>query len=95
MTCHGSKPRLRDYLRHCALPEPGGSLAFTALGPALMLLPLREREVIVLHYFLDLPVERIAHERRIPVGTVKARLVSGRRRLERELGQTRERISDG
>jgi RNA polymerase sigma-70 factor (ECF subfamily) len=76
-------------------PEPGGSLAFTALGPALMLLPLREREVIVLHYFLDLPVERIAHERRIPVGTVKARLVSGRRRLERELGQTRERISDG
>ncbi len=76
-------------------PEPGGSLAFTALGPALMLLPLREREVIVLHYFLDLPVERIAHERRIPVGTVKARLVSARRRLERELGQTRERISDG
>lgn len=76
-------------------PEPGESLAFTALGPALMLLPLREREVIVLHYFLDLPVERIAHERRIPVGTVKARLVSGRRRLEQELGPTRERISDG
>jgi len=76
-------------------PEPGESLAFTALGPALMLLPLREREVIVLHYFLDLPVEQIAHERRIPAGTVKARLVSGRRRLERELGRTRERISDG
>jgi len=76
-------------------PAPGESLAFTALGPALMLLPLREREVIVLHYFLDLPVERIAHERRIPAGTVKARLASGRRRLERELGRTRERISDG
>lgn len=76
-------------------PTPDESLAFTALGPALMLLPLREREVIVLHYFLDLPVERIAHERRIPAGTVKARLASGRRRLERELGRTRERISDG
>jgi RNA polymerase sigma-70 factor (ECF subfamily) len=86
---------IRTSLRLRGGPEPGGSLAFTALGPALMLLPLREREVIVLHYFLDLPVERIAHERRIPVGTVKARLVSGRRRLERELGQTRERISDG
>ncbi len=75
-------------------PEPGESLPFTALGPALMLLPIREREVIVLHYFLDLPVERIAHDRRIPASTVKARLVSGRRRLERELGQTREWIND-
>jgi DNA-directed RNA polymerase specialized sigma24 family protein len=39
-------------------------------------------------------VEQIAHERRIPAGTVKARLASGRRRLERELSQTREWISD-
>ena len=77
-----------------AEPEPGQSLPFTAVGLALMLLPMREREVIVLHYFLDLPVERIAHERRVPASTVKARLVSGRRRLERELGQTREWISD-
>ena len=84
--------RLRATLP--AEPEPGVSLPFTALGPALMLLPVREREVIVLHYFVDLPVERIAHECRIPAGTVKARLVSGRRRLERELGQTRERMSD-
>jgi RNA polymerase sigma-70 factor (ECF subfamily) len=85
--------RLRATLPAVA-PEPGVSLPLTALGPALMTLPVREREVIVLHYFLDLPVERIAHERRIPAGTVKARLVSGRRRLERELGQTREWISD-
>jgi RNA polymerase sigma-70 factor, ECF subfamily len=77
-----------------AEPEPGVSLPFTAVGPALMLLPVREREAIVLHYFVDLPVEQIAHERRIPASTVKARLVSGRRRLERELGQTRERMSD-
>jgi RNA polymerase sigma-70 factor (ECF subfamily) len=85
--------RLRATLP-AAEPEPGVSLPFLTLGPALMTLPVREREVIVLHYFLDLPVERIAQERRIPAGTVKARLVSGRRRLERELGQTREWISD-
>jgi RNA polymerase sigma-70 factor, ECF subfamily len=85
--------RLRATLP-AAEPEPGVSLPFPALGPALMTLPIREREVIVLHYFVDLPVERIAHERRIPAGTVKARLVTGRRRLERELGQTREWISD-
>jgi RNA polymerase sigma-70 factor, ECF subfamily len=84
--------RLRATLP--AEPEPGVSLPFTTLGPALMLLPIREREAIVLHYFVDLPVEQIAHERRIPASTVKARLVSGRRRLERELGQTRERMSD-
>lgn len=89
----GAALRLRAAVP-VAEPEPGESLPFTTLGPALRQLPVREREVIVLHYFLDLPVERIAHERHIPAGTVKARLVSGRRRLERELGQTPERISD-
>lgn len=90
----GTSLRLRGAFPATRLTEePGESLPFTALGPALML-PLREREAIVLHYYLDLPVERIAHERRMPAGTVKARLASGRRRLERELGQTQERISD-
>jgi RNA polymerase sigma-70 factor, ECF subfamily len=73
-------PLLRGAARP-AEPEPG-SLAFTALGRAVSRLPIREREVIVLHYVADLPVERIAHDRRIPLGTVKARLASGRRRLE-------------
>ena len=62
-------------------PEPD-SLAFTPLGRALSRIPMREREVIVLHYVADLTVERIAHDRSIPVGTVKARLAAGRRRLE-------------
>lgn len=50
------------------------------LGPAA-----HEPEVLVLYYVADLPVDRIAHERGIPVSTVKARLAAGRRRLERDL----------
>jgi RNA polymerase sigma-70 factor, ECF subfamily len=65
--------------------EPADSLPFTALGLALLQLPLRERETLVLHYVADLPVEQIARERGVPSGTVKGRLAAGRRRLEREL----------
>jgi RNA polymerase sigma-70 factor (ECF subfamily) len=43
--------------------EPGEGLAFTALGQALARIPLREREVLVLYYVADLPVEQIAHDR--------------------------------
>jgi RNA polymerase sigma-70 factor, ECF subfamily len=71
--------------RHAPPLEPGDRVAFTDLGSALLRLPLREREVLVLHYFADMTAERIAAERGLPPGTVKARLVAGRRRLEREL----------
>ena len=82
-----SARRLRRTLR--ALPllraagsaeahEPGDSLAFTALGRVLSGIPLREREVLVLYYVADLPVEQIAHDRGIPAGTVKSRLAAGR-----------------
>jgi DNA-directed RNA polymerase specialized sigma24 family protein len=36
------------------VPEPGDGVAFSELGSALMRLPLREREVLVLHYFADM-----------------------------------------
>jgi RNA polymerase sigma-70 factor, ECF subfamily len=67
--------------------EPADSLPFTALGLALLQLPLRERETLVLHYVADLPVEQIARESGVPTGTVKGRLAAGRRRLERELAE--------
>ena len=70
--------------------ELSDSLPFTALGHALMRLPLREREVLVLHYVADMAVDRIAQDRGIPAGTVKDRLASGRRRLERELATSQE-----
>ena len=53
---------------------------------ALRELPLIQRQVLVLHYVAELPVERIAAELRLPVGTVKSRLARGRAALARQLG---------
>jgi RNA polymerase sigma-70 factor, ECF subfamily len=75
-------------------PGPGDSLAFTALGAALRRLPLREREVLAMYYLADLPVETIARECGLPLGTVKTRLAAGRRRLETELTQRPEAVPD-
>ena len=41
-------------------------------------LPRIYREVLVLHHAFGLPVEQIAEELRVPVGTVKSRLARGR-----------------
>jgi RNA polymerase sigma factor (sigma-70 family) len=55
------------------------------LGQALGRLGHRHREVLVLHYLAELPVEEMARTLRIPVGTVKGRLHRARAALEREL----------
>ena len=80
--------------RQVSEPEPGDSIAFTALGAALRRLPLRERQVLALHYLADLPVEAIARECGLPVGTVKTRLAAGLRRLEAELANGPEAVRD-
>src|SRR6266545_284700 len=49
----------------------------------------RHREVLVLHYLADLPVEEIGRVLKIPAGTVKGRLFRARSALERELGEAR------
>jgi RNA polymerase sigma-70 factor (ECF subfamily) len=74
-------------------PQPGDDLRFTALGTALAGLPVRERVVVVLHYLVDLPVETIASECRLPVSTVKSRLAAGRRHLEESLTQHPEAVA--
>jgi RNA polymerase sigma-70 factor (ECF subfamily) len=48
---------------------------------ALLRLPLPLREVLVLHHCLDLPVETVAAQAGVNVGTVKSRLSRGRERL--------------
>ena len=48
---------------------------------ALAALPAQQRHVVVLHHMLGLPVERIAGELGVPVGTVKSRLSRGRAAL--------------
>jgi RNA polymerase sigma-70 factor (ECF subfamily) len=49
-------------------------------------LPAAYREVIVLHYFADLPVDEIARLLDVPTGTVKSRLSRGRAALATHLG---------
>lgn len=48
-----------------------------ALYAVLRTLPSRQREAIALRYLLDLPVERVAHELGVPVGTVKQHIHRG------------------
>ncbi len=74
--------------------ESADPLASTAVSLALLRVPLREREVLVLHYLADLPVEAIARECGLPAGTVKTRLAAGRRRLEHELIERPEEVRD-
>jgi RNA polymerase sigma-70 factor (ECF subfamily) len=57
-----------------------------ALVDALAALPRKYREVLVLHHLADLSVDQVAVELGTPPGTVKTRLVEGRRRLALLLG---------
>jgi RNA polymerase sigma-70 factor, ECF subfamily len=52
-----------------------------AVIEALLRLPLSLREVLVLHHCLDLPVDTVAAQTGVSVGTVKSRLSRGRERL--------------
>jgi RNA polymerase sigma-70 factor (sigma-E family) len=64
-----------------APPEPDG----TDLRAAIATLPRPYREVIVLHYLADLPVDEVAGILSVPVGTVKSRLSRGRAALAERL----------
>src|SRR4029077_1087734 len=72
---------------------PGDDLRYTALGTALMDLPVRERQVLVLHYLPDLSSAAIAGECGLPAGTVKTRLAAARRHLEQRLSQQPEAVA--
>ena len=52
---------------------------------ALRALPLDQRAVVVLRYYMDWSQEEIAGALGIPVGTVKSRIHRGLRRLEQEV----------
>ena len=64
-----------------AAPEPDS----TDLRAALARLPRSYREVVVLHYLADLPVEAVSQLLDIPVGTVKSRLSRARGALATHL----------
>jgi RNA polymerase sigma-70 factor (ECF subfamily) len=65
-----------------APPLPGATLE---LMEALGRLALPFRQVLVLHYLADSPVERVAGELGIAVGTAKSRLARARDALARQL----------
>ena len=72
--------RLRDRLDPPG-HAPALSVEHVVLVEALGKLPLRHRQVLVLHYLADLPVEQIARELGIAVGTAKSRLSRAREAL--------------
>jgi RNA polymerase sigma-70 factor (ECF subfamily) len=67
-------------------------LEATALSLALMRLPLSQRQVVVLYYLADLPVDDIARDCGVSAGTVRTRLTAARQRLERELKESDEEV---
>ncbi|WP_422772843.1 SigE family RNA polymerase sigma factor [Plantactinospora sp. WMMC1484] len=78
---------LTAYRRHG--PQPAvdpPSENTTALVTALRQLPTGQREAIVLHHLLDLPVAAVATQLGVPANTVKARLARGRRTLAHLVG---------
>lgn len=77
-------------------PSPDPSQLVAALSDAHRLrqalaeLPLEFREVVVLHYLEDLPVQEVADTLDLPRGTVLSRLARGRQRLARLLAPLKE-----
>jgi RNA polymerase sigma-70 factor (ECF subfamily) len=60
---------------------PPASADALALDAALRTLPIRHRQVVVLHYLLGLSLEEIGRELLLPVGTVKSQLHRARQAL--------------
>jgi RNA polymerase sigma factor (sigma-70 family) len=52
----------------------------------------RHREVLVLHYVAELPLDEVARQLRLPVGTVKSRLSRARNALAEQVGDEREGV---
>ena len=70
-------------VRQLVAAAPGPERA--DLRDALAALPRVYREVIVLHYLADLPVDEVAELLEVPTGTVKSRLSRGRTALAQRL----------
>ncbi len=74
---------------------PGDARPDAVLGPeavavrtALAQLPRRQREIVVLRYWADLPLQTIADELDVPLGTVKSHLHRALKTLHSTLEET-------
>lgn len=81
------------WLREASRPRRGMDVAERSgvldvdLWRALAGLPRAQREALVMHHVLDLPVEEVARIVGSPVGTIKARLSRGRTACAQTLNQ--------
>ncbi|MEU7822048.1 SigE family RNA polymerase sigma factor [Catellatospora sp. NPDC049133] len=66
---------------------PAADPEHVALVTALRALPMDQRQAIVLHHLVDLPVAEVAREMGVPTGTVKSWLHRGRTELAALLGE--------
>jgi RNA polymerase sigma-70 factor (ECF subfamily) len=62
---------------------------------ALSSLDDNERDVVVLHHLLDLPIRDVAQRLGISDGVVRSRLSRGRAQLAKKLGSAGEEYADG
>jgi RNA polymerase sigma factor (sigma-70 family) len=86
--------RVRDRLAGERDPEGLGSADDRIdVAAAVAALPVRQREVVVLRYLIDLEEAEIARILRRPLGTVKSSLFRARRALAAALGP--EGVADG
>jgi RNA polymerase sigma-70 factor (ECF subfamily) len=69
---------------------PAVSVETLALVQALRTLPVRQRQAIVLHHLVGLPVEEVAQTMAARSGTVKSLLSRGRRALAAKLRESEE-----
>jgi RNA polymerase sigma-70 factor (ECF subfamily) len=84
--------RLAAYAKSLNDDRPGSPpTEETAALAALARLPLRQREVVLLHAWGDLSYEEIARALDVPIGTVRSRLARARRSLTHVDGAVRPR----
>jgi RNA polymerase sigma-70 factor (ECF subfamily) len=82
-----ARRRAAALLRLRPARSPADELSADSLDlyNALRGLPPGQRQVVVLHHLVGLPVEEVASQLNVPVGTVKSRLTRGRAALARRL----------
>jgi RNA polymerase sigma-70 factor (ECF subfamily) len=94
MSARSLRRRARALLRlgpPPAVPELSPDLI--DLHDALRALPLGQRQVIVLHHLVGLPVDEVARELRLAPGTVKSRLARGRAAMADTLQPDRSEVT--
>ena len=75
-----------DFHDETAAKGIGDEVDAALLRDAVQRLPAEQRELLILHYFMDMPVAKIAKFLSIPQGTVMSRLHYARKALAAKMG---------